>query len=85
MSAHSYDDILQRARKELSDAELRRLADDLRTPLPQKNEDADMSNGETASVYDSMSRRGLIGKLTTAPADLSTNPNYMEGFGKDAE
>jgi len=27
MSAHSYDDILQRARKELSDAELRRLAD----------------------------------------------------------
>jgi len=85
MSAHSYDDILQRARKELSDAELRRLADDLRTLLPQKNEDADMSNGETNSVYDSMSRRGLIGKLTTAPADLSTNPIYMEGFGKDAE
>ncbi len=85
MSDHSYDEILQRARKELSETELQRLAEDLIATPPPQNGSAGAQNVVTESVYDSMNRRGLIGKLTIAPADLSTNPIYMEGFGKDAE
>jgi len=37
------------------------------------------------SLYDALNERGLIGSITDAPADLSTNPKYMEGFGADAQ
>lgn len=77
MPSDSYDEILRRARHELSDEERRRLAIELRA-----DQQPDAGGG---SIYDSMARRGLIGKLTTAPPDLSTNPVHMEGFGKDAE
>jgi hypothetical protein len=36
------------------------------------------SNG---TFYDSMS--DVIGVVTDAPVDLSTNPVYLEGFGRD--
>ncbi len=36
------------------------------------------------SLYDALNERGLIGSITDAPADLSTNPKHMEGFGSDA-
>jgi len=85
MSTRSYHEILQLARKKLSEAELQRLAEDLKNAAPQQDGAADSQNGTTGSVYDSMSRRGLVGKLTSAPADLSTNPIHMEGFGKDAQ
>jgi predicted DNA-binding antitoxin AbrB/MazE fold protein len=34
------------------------------------------------TLYESLERAGLIGCVKDAPADLSTNPKYMEGFGK---
>lgn len=72
-----YDDILKRIREELSDEERRRLVADVKQTM--------LSELPQSSIYESMSKRGLIGKLTTAPADLSTNPIHLEGFGKDAK
>jgi hypothetical protein len=34
------------------------------------------------SFYDAATRLGLIGCVDGGPPDLSTNPKYMEGFGK---
>jgi hypothetical protein len=34
------------------------------------------------SLYERLARKGLIGCLTGGPPDLSTNPDYMEGFGE---
>jgi hypothetical protein len=39
------------------------------------------TNGQE-TVYDAMVRLGLLGCLKGGPADLSTNPIYMEGFGE---
>jgi len=33
------------------------------------------------TVYDVLERKGLIGCIKGGPADLSTNPTHMEGFG----
>jgi len=73
----SYDDILKRIQEELSDDERRRLVADMKETV--------VAESPHASIYESMAERGLIGKLTTAPADLSTNPAHMEGFGQDAQ
>lgn len=35
----------------------------------------------TETVQAAMVRLGLLGCVTDAPPDLSTNPQYMEGFG----
>jgi len=35
------------------------------------------------SAYDLAKRAGIIGMIKDAPPDLSTNPKYMEGFGRD--
>jgi hypothetical protein len=35
------------------------------------------------SFYDALNEDGVIGILDDAPEDLSTNPAYMEGFGRD--
>ncbi len=37
---------------------------------------------EAESVYDALRCR-LLGCLTGGPGDLSTNPDYIEGFGAD--
>jgi metal-responsive CopG/Arc/MetJ family transcriptional regulator len=34
------------------------------------------------TTYELLKRAGLIGIVKKAPADLSTNPRYFEGFGK---
>ena len=40
------------------------------------------ANGAGAeTVYAAMVRLGLLGCVTDAPEDLSTNPKHMEGFG----
>jgi hypothetical protein len=44
------------------------------------------ANGEpTESVFAAMVRLGLLGCVTDGPADLSTNPQYMEGFGSHGD
>lgn len=40
----------------------------------------DSSQGPT--LYEILDEAGLIGCLEDGPPDLSTNPKYMEGFGK---
>jgi predicted DNA-binding antitoxin AbrB/MazE fold protein len=34
------------------------------------------------NCYDAAVRSGVIGCVDDAPHDLSTNPKYMEGFGR---
>jgi hypothetical protein len=36
---------------------------------------------EDETFFDALSREGLIGCVEGLPADLSTNPRHMEGFG----
>ena len=41
-------------------------------------------DGETGkSLYDALCERGMTGSIIDSPGDLSTNPQYMEGFGQD--
>ena len=35
------------------------------------------------TCYDVAMRLGIIGSAKGLPPDLSTNPKYMEGFGRD--
>jgi metal-responsive CopG/Arc/MetJ family transcriptional regulator len=35
------------------------------------------------TCYDVAKKAGLIGSIPGLPADLSTNPKYFEGFGRD--
>ena len=37
---------------------------------------------EDESLYSALNRQGLIGCVEGLPADLSTNPKHMEGFGR---
>lgn len=43
----------------------------------------DVHEGRT--LFDAFNERGMIGSITDLPADYSTNPKYMEGFGENAE
>jgi hypothetical protein len=44
------------------------------------------ANGTPAeTIRDAMVRLGLLGCVTDAPADLSTNPKHMEGFGSNGK
>lgn len=77
MNAKAFDEVLNQARG-LSRQEQQRLIEALTQP--------DASDGaKHQSLYDALNARGLIGCLKDAPSDLSTNPKYMEGFGRDAE
>lgn len=40
-------------------------------------------HGAALSCHDIALKAGLIGCAKDLPADLSTNPRYMEGFGSD--
>jgi hypothetical protein len=43
-----------------------------------------ISHQETpVTCYDVAKQAGLIGSVQGLPPDLSTNPKYMEGFGRD--
>ncbi len=39
-------------------------------------------SGEESTLFEVLDEVGLIGCVDGAPADLSTNPKYLEGFGK---
>ena len=43
------------------------------------------AGGTERSALDGFKERGLLGSITDAPFDWSTNPMYMEGFGQDGE
>ena len=79
MATDPYDEILNRAQRELNPGQQRKLAEE----LSKRSETTRDSNGDR-SLYDVLDERGQIGSITDAPPDLSTNPKHMEGFGQDA-
>ena len=46
-------------------------------------EDYVSRNGPVATAYDAFKKAGVIGCVKGGPKDLSTNPKYMESFGRD--
>lgn len=40
-------------------------------------------HGHVQTCYDVARAAGLIGCVKGGPTDVSTNPKYMEGFGRD--
>lgn len=54
------------------------LAEALAAYVPAVNT---RDGNDSESFFDAASRLGLIGCVEGGPADLSTNPKYMEGFG----
>ena len=81
MSTGSYNDILKRAREELSREERLLLIEELTKSSQSTNSTRDAGR----SLFDALNDRGLIGFMHDGPSDLSTNPKYMEGFGQHAE
>jgi predicted DNA-binding antitoxin AbrB/MazE fold protein len=49
----------------------------VQSPEPGETVDSDKT------LFDMLNEVGLIGSIKDGPPDLSTNPKYMEGFGKD--
>jgi|MudIll2142460700_1097286.scaffolds.fasta_scaffold452266_2 hypothetical protein len=82
MSTDAFDDLLQRARSELTVGEQQRLAEQL-SQSAGKDVPRDMGSETGKSLYDALNERGMIGSIIDGPGDLSTNPQYMEGFGQD--
>jgi hypothetical protein len=78
MSARRYEDLLKRARQELTRAEQLDLSRALR-----KSVDSDNGAAPEKSLLQALTERGVVGSITDAPADLGTNPQHMEGFGRD--
>ncbi len=78
MSTDPYDEILSRARKELTPEEQRKLIRDLSQLAQVTNR-----GNDAATLFDALDARGLIGSMKDAPADLGANPKHMEGFGQD--
>lgn len=42
-----------------------------------------LQKSSAESAYDIAKRLGVIGRFKGLPKDLSTNPRYFEGFGRD--
>jgi predicted DNA-binding antitoxin AbrB/MazE fold protein len=40
---------------------------------------------EAPTLFDVLNKAGLVGCVKDAPSDLSSNPKYMEGFGRGGE
>jgi hypothetical protein len=80
MATNLYDELLRRARQELSAEERLRLISEL-----ANGTDDSRVVQDGRSLFDALEARGLIGFMTNGPGDLSTNPKHMEGFGKHAQ
>ena len=77
---NDFDEIAERFDK-LCPEERRELLD----RLEQRHETAANGDQSGRSMLDGFKQRGLIGSITDAPPDWSTNPRYMEGFGQDRD
>jgi hypothetical protein len=83
VSTDAFEDLLQRARSELTAEEQQRLAEQLSQSAGKSNVSREMDGETGKSLYDALCERGMIGSIIDGPGDLSTNPQYMEGFGQD--
>ncbi|MFO7902836.1 MAG: hypothetical protein R6U98_09260 [Pirellulaceae bacterium] len=84
MSTEAFEDLLQRARSELTAEEQKRLAEQL-SQSAGKAVAGGMDSETGKSLYDALNERGMIGSIVDGPGDLSTNPRHMEGCGQDGE
>jgi hypothetical protein len=84
MSTEAFADVLQRARSELTPEEQRRLVEQLAL-VACANVSPTIGSDTEKSLYDALNERGMIGSMTDGPGDLSTNPKYMKGFGRDGD
>lgn len=73
--ATSFEKVLQDARS-LSPEDKQKLVRELTEP------ESELKQANVRTLYDAFQERGLIGFMTDAPEDLSTNPKHMEGFGQ---
>ena len=70
--------------EELTEAERAELLVRLRRTAREDQQQE--SGSKPRTLFDAFNERGMIGSITDAPPDWSTNPKYMEGFGQhDAE
>lgn len=83
MARKDYAEILADARQ-LTRAEQEQLVADLARATPLAGEPQPPADGKVRTLYDALNDRGLVGFINDGPSDLSTNPKYMEGFGRDA-
>ena len=57
------------------------LDDALRIALRLKGAVGQFGERNGRTLYDALAEDGAIGCIKGGPADMSTNPKYMEGFG----
>ena len=69
-------DRLGKSPQDILDEALGRYAD-----VPDAVKSANNSSGK--SLFEAMQEVGAVASCADGPSDLSTNPEYMEGFGKD--
>jgi len=50
-------------------------------PVPEENANG---NAQRRTLYDAFAEDGSIGMVKGGPTDVSTNPKYLEGFGRSA-
>lgn len=79
MSQESIDEILKRF-DELSANERVELLAHLASRPVRTNKKA-----ASKSLLESFQERGLVGSIKGAPADWSTNPDYLSDFGKQID
>lgn len=56
---------------------LREMLDELASRTPKKG------TSPNEPLFDRLRRRRLIGCIEGVPSDLSSNPDYMKGFGSE--
>ncbi len=79
MATEQYNDVLKRAQGLTPDEQQKLIAELARAAA----ENGNGSRGKT--LGECFRERGWVGMAKDGPADLSTNPKYMEGFGEDGQ
>ena len=41
--------------------------------------------GQSESLFDALNKTGMAGSIKGTPPDWSSNPKYLEGFGKNGD
>jgi hypothetical protein len=77
MSSSPIDDFLKRF-DQLSAEQREQLLDE----LEQRQIVPTNGSASVRTLFEAFQERGLIGSIKGAPGEWSSNPDYLEGFGK---
>jgi hypothetical protein len=83
MSPNSFNEVFAAA-KQLPRKDQERLVEELSRIVASNGAALTPEIGRAQTLYDVLEASGLVGFMTEGPGDLSTNPEHMEGFGRDA-